>query len=214
MKILLAVICAASLCACSPTTTESASTADTTVAELDTTTFAETDDAPPEDASMYDADPGDKAPTGKLDGDNYSIFAQSSMVSVSSPFDFSLDSASLMDLLGEETRIEATIAPPGEDEMGPYDGYTYYELKSGKTTLTFYSYSGKHTADIYTDKLTVGGGIAVGMSLDEFIEKMFLDEEAKNARSFTINDDYGSMSFYFDTEDKLININVYYEEGD
>lgn len=214
MNRIVIILIAMCVWACSPSATETTATTDSTTVTIDSTTLvASLDDEPvEEDASMYDADPGDTAPRGQLDGQKYEIYNQSYLVS--NPFDTGLDSAALMDLLGEEAVITSTITEGGQDEMGPYDGYTFYELKYDKTEMSFYSYSGKHNADIYTNKITVANGIAVGMKLEDFIAQMELPEEARQATSFIINDDYGFMGFYFDHDGNLTSISVHYEEGD
>ena len=197
---------------CAPAQTETASHDSTTVT---TNSVAISDNEDVEDASMYDADPGEVQDTsgevGVLTGDEYEILHQSGLVS--DPFDFSLDSAYLQEVLGEDAIITSSITPPGEDEEGTYDGYSFYEVSAGKTQMSFYSYSGKHYADIYTPALSVANGVAVGMTKQDFVDKMGLGEDAIKARKFTINDDYGSMSFFF-ADDKLTNIYVSYEEGD
>jgi hypothetical protein len=203
------------LYACAPAQRETAST-DTTAVESDTVAIAdnaENNSEVIEDADMYDADPGEVSETedGRLVGDTYEMFGQSYLIQ--NPFSFSLDSTSLMNLLGEDTEITSQSTPAGEDELGPYDGYTYYTVRSGETELNFYTYSGKHYGDIYTPLLEITYGIKVGMTKEEFLGSFSFPDEAKKATRYTINDDYGTMSFFFEDE-KLVRIYVNYEEGD
>jgi hypothetical protein len=128
------------------------------------------------------------------------------------PFAFSLDSAAIKEILGEDAIITVVETPGGEDEDGTYSAYSYYEVTSPDAKMSFYSYSGKHYADVTTSKIPFRNGVAVGMLKSDFITAMNLPKEASKANTFTINDDYGSMSFDFD-EEKLSRIYVNYEEG-
>ena len=210
-KILCAMIIGATY-ACAPTQSETTSN-DTTAVELDTATIADNEpaegDEPVEDAEMYDADPGEV--NGRWNGDEYEIFNTGGYIT--NPFSFTLDSATVQQLLGEEAVITSRSTPAGQDDMGAYDGYTFYEVKAGKTEMSFYSYSGKHYADVYTPKLEFNNGVVVGMTKAKFIEAMGLSQDTMEAKKFTINDDYGQMMFIFDG-DLLANVYVSYEEGD
>jgi len=207
MKKILCAIIIGTACACAPAQKETASN-DTTAVELDTT-FA--GDEAVEDTEMYDADPGEVKADGRWNGDEYEIFNTEDYIV--HPFNFSLDSATVQELLGEEAVITSRTTPAGEDDMGTYQGYTFYEVKAGETEMSFYSYSGKHYADVYTPKLVFSDGVVVGMTKAKFIETMGLAEDTSEAKKFTINDDYGQMMFIFDG-DRLANIYVSYEEGD
>jgi hypothetical protein len=151
--------------------------------------------------------------TGHLVGTEY--FIQSQQSYVSDPFDFTLDSSVVAQLLGPDVVITSRYTPGGEDEEGSYSDYTFYEVTAGDTRMSFYDYSGKHYADISTDALPLKNGIKVGMTKENFLFAMGIDDQnAHTADTFTINDDYGSiMSFYF-VGDVLSNVIVNYEEGD
>jgi hypothetical protein len=150
--------------------------------------------------------------SGGLNSDGeYVITSEQSYIYA--PFAFLLDSAAIMEILGEDATIEANYTPSAEDDEGRYEAYTFYRVKYGETSMSFYSYSGKHFADIKTPLLPMKYEIVVGMEKGVFLEKMSLSgEEAENADVFTINDDYGSMSFYF-SEGKMTRVYVSYEEG-
>jgi hypothetical protein len=167
-------------------------------------------------SAAIDADGADAEGTGSLAADGVYTITNNSL-SVGDPFDFSLDTTTIRDLLGIVT-FTTTEYPAGKDDYGgEYSAFTYYEAFSDKTTLSFYSYSGKHHADIYHPNLIIKNNIFVGITRQEFIDRMSLEGNGPyEAKVFTINDDYGSMSFYFDGDDKdaLNRIYVYYEEGD
>jgi len=139
---------------------------------------------------------------------------------ISNPFEFSLDSLSLVNLLGPEVEIESVTTPAGEDELGPYPSFTHYDVSytdsTGTSKLAFYDYGGKHFGDISTPKLVCRNGIAVGMDKSAFLAAMDLsgNSMAQLASTYTLNDDYGFMSFYFGDDGKLFGIYVSYEEGD
>jgi hypothetical protein len=196
---------------CAPSQTETTSADSTNVTADSVALVADNDDEIIEDAGMYDADPGEVVAAGVLNGDQYDMTDQIGFVS--DPFAFYLDSATVQELLGEEAVFTSHYTPAGEDEMGPYPGYSFYEVDAGETAMSFYSYSGKHSAKIYTPKLELKYGIKVGMTRADFLAALELPEEAAQATTFTFNDDYGWMGFYF-VEDTLRNIRVNYEEGD
>ncbi len=186
---------------CAPAQQETASADSTVLAPDTTTTSDEVDTSINEDAALQDADPGN---VFVIEGGyNY----------ISDPFEFSLDSATLQEMLGEDAVITSQSFPGGEDELGTYGAYSYYELAATGVKMSFYSYSGKHFADVDTSSVKFRNGVVVGMSKDEFIKAMSLPEEALEKDLFKIFDDYGQMSFTF-VDNKLINVYVSYEEGD
>jgi hypothetical protein len=132
---------------------------------------------------------------------------------ISDPFDFSLDSATVAKLLGPDVEFTSHYSPAGEDEEGSWSEYTFYEVQAGDDKMSFYTYSGKHYADINTPAVPFKNGVKVGMTKTDFLLAMGIDDQiARDADTFTINDDYGSMSFYF-SSDTLRNVYVSYEEG-
>lgn len=149
--------------------------------------------------------------TGTLSDDGeYTMTLQGSYVV--DPFGFSLDTATIRELLPNAV-IKYTETPAGKDDEGEWTAYTYYEIESGKNKLSFYSYTGKHYAVIYTPVLVMKHEVVVGMTKADFIDKMTLTgDDPWKANVFTINDDYGSTSFYFEG-DTLEHIYVSYEEG-
>lgn len=204
----LLVLAVAFIAACSSPKSETA--VDSTNVAPDTVSLqASVETGTSEETSSSESQSEEAVETGRLnDSGEYMIANQPSYIT--DPFAFALDSATIMDLLGEETTIESTQAPGGDD----YEAYSFYRVKNGKTSLSFYSYSGKHFADIDTPLLPMRYDIVIGMAKAEFLEKMDLSgADAEGADVFTIDDDYGSLSFYFG-EGKLVRVYVSYEEGD
>jgi hypothetical protein len=184
---------------CTPAQKEEASTDSTAAVEADS-------------SEVFFASEQNDTTAGTVIGDEYVIKNQDGYIS--SPFDFNLDSATVLGLLGEETVIKSRYTPAGEDQVGSYEAYTFYEVEAGDTKMNFYDYGSKHYADIYTPALGLKNNIKVGMSKDDFLVAMSIDDQrAHDLNIFSINDFYGDMSFYFEN-DVLIRVRVDYEEGD
>jgi hypothetical protein len=129
---------------------------------------------------------------------------------VSSPYDFDLSATTIESMLGPEAKTSVEEFEGGED----YDAYSITTITFKDSKISFYSFAGKHFADIYTDLLPFRNGIKVGMTKQDFIKAMALEgEDALKATTYEMLDDYGSMKFSF-RDDKLYNIYVSYEEGD
>jgi len=208
LKSLAAFVVTLCVAACSTPKAETGSSADSLVATADSTDseLQYVDDAPPDEATPDGSD----TPNGG-DGE-YRIENQNAGLIID-PFRFTLDSATVMEMLGEEATITSIHTEGGVDAEGEtYRSYAYYEVTFGSSNLRFFDYSGKHFANIYTPLIPVGDSIVVGISKELFIEKMDLEENAMASDVFTIVDDYGSMSFTF-REGKLFYIYLYYEEG-
>ncbi|MEJ0030724.1 MAG: hypothetical protein WDO15_10300 [Bacteroidota bacterium] len=193
--------------ACTPAQTET-TTADSTAAGFtaDGTQVIEADSA----ERFFTSERNDTTSGSMVNGE-YVLANQYSYIS--DPFDFSLDSATVAELLGPDVEITSQYSPGGKDDEGSWSEYTFYEVKAGVNKMSFYTYSGKHYADVYTSALRFRNGVIVGMTKADFLSAMSIDDQvARDADTFTINDDYGSMSFYF-TSDTLKNVYVNYEEG-
>jgi hypothetical protein len=129
---------------------------------------------------------------------------------ISDPFDFELNAETLKNLLGPQTQIMEQDFEGGED----YPAYTHITVTCADNELKFYSYSGKHFADINTSRLPLKKGIQIGISKASFLDKMELTgDDASYANTFKIYDSYGEMEFSFKA-DTLSHIYVSYEEGD
>jgi hypothetical protein len=219
MKQLCYVMIVATCYACTPgqaDTQADVQALDSVIVETDTVAIDSAElqaemDEEGHDEDVTEIDPDQITGTLSADGE-YTITNQG--IYPSDPFGFSLDTTAVRELLPDAT-FKYTEYPGGKDEYGgEYSGFTYFEVFSDKTTLSFYSYSGKHHADIYTPDLMMSRQIHVGMTKETFIENMALNgTDPNNAKVFTISDDYGSVSFHFDG-DILQRIYVYYEEGD
>jgi hypothetical protein len=129
---------------------------------------------------------------------------------VSSPYDFDLNSATIESMLGAQAKTSVEEVEGGDD----YDAYSISTVTFKDSKISFYSYPGKHSADIYTDLLPFKNGIKVGMTKQEFMKAMAIGgEDALKATVYELTDDYGYVKFSF-RDDKLHNIYVTYEEGD
>jgi hypothetical protein len=129
---------------------------------------------------------------------------------ISDPFDFELSAETLKNILGPETQVMEEEFEGGED----YSAYTYVTVSCKDNELKFYSYSGKHFADINTSRLALKKGIRIGITKTSFLDKMELNgDDASYANTFKIYDNYGEMEFRFKA-DTLSHIYVSYEEGD
>jgi hypothetical protein len=129
---------------------------------------------------------------------------------ISDPYDFSLNSTAIEDLLGEEARTKVQEFEAGED----YSAYTYTTIIYRDTEISFYDYSGKHTANITTPQLPLKNGIVIGMKKVDFLNAMgYIGANASKAAVYRLLDDYGQMEFSF-RADTLYNVYVHYEEGD
>jgi hypothetical protein len=196
--------------ACSTSQTETTAN-DSTALQLDTTELQfqnndDTTDAPAPESV-------DGSLQGSLD-ENGAYVIEGTYGYVSDPFGFSLDVESLQEILGEKMFVKRTDTEGGEDEDGQrYEGYTYYEVSYGETELSFYSYTGKHHASIVTPLLVMKNDIRIGTRRADFLENMSInDSSALGAKSFLLNDDYGSLRFTFEA-DTVSLIRVFYEEG-
>lgn len=207
---LLAAAFVVVIASCSTQNTETASSADSTAAPQDTVFLS----AAPTDGRVDETgdSPDQSDSTDVVEGGEFILTNQYSYIS--SPFGFSLDSASLVEILGEGVEITSVYTEGGEyEEGGSYPGYTYYEATFENNEVKFFDYSGKHWATIYTPLLPLKNDIKVGDTKESFIEKMEItNPNAIKADTFTINDDYGWMSFYF-TDGVLTSVSVSYEEG-
>jgi hypothetical protein len=129
---------------------------------------------------------------------------------ISDPYDFSLDVATIKDLLGEGAVSTEENFEGGED----YGPYSYYTVKDGETEIKFYDYPGKHFSTITTPLLPLKNRIRIGMSKVAFLNAMnFASDSTSHANLFRLSDDYGSMEFRF-RADTLNMIYAYWEEGD
>lgn len=135
---------------------------------------------------------------------------------ISDPYDFELDTETILNLLGEEARLTETKFEAGEDEYGGnYDAYSYYTIEGPGAEISFYSYPGNHNATITTPVLPLKNNVSIGMSKTDFINAMSIisEDSLSTVTKFTLHDDYGYMYLLF-RADTLNKIHVYYEEGD
>ena len=128
---------------------------------------------------------------------------------ISEPYDFPLIEDSLKVRLGPGAAAEVKEFEGGAD----FGAYFITTVKGGESNVSFYSFSGKHSANIYTPQLPLKRGIVVGMQRADFLKVFGIDENATATTQFTISDTYGSILFTFSGE-VLYNIDVFYEEGD
>ncbi|HEY0769080.1 MAG TPA: hypothetical protein VGD31_02010 [Sphingobacteriaceae bacterium] len=143
------------------------------------------------------------------DGDTI-IYVPNQWAFISDPYDFSLDTYSVRELLGDEVTEKVEEFEGGED----YDPYSFYTLTYGDTKLQFYSYPGKHFSTITTPLLPLKNEIKIGMTRSDFLKAMnFKGDSLSYATLFTRSDDYGYMNFRF-RADTLNLIYASWEEGD
>jgi hypothetical protein len=129
---------------------------------------------------------------------------------ISDPFAFSLDAEEIKQLLGSEANSTIEKFEASQD----HDAYTVSTITFGNSKINFHSFSGKHSADIYTSLLPLKNNVIIGMSKEAFVKAFSLnDEEALQVNKFNIVDSYGSMEFLF-SADTLSRVKIYYEEGD
>ena len=127
-----------------------------------------------------------------------------------SPYDFTLDSASVVTLLGENVVAKVEHVEGGED----YQPYSYFNISQGDTEISFYDYPGKHFCTVTTSRLPLKRGIVIGMKKESFLKAMeFASTNAKRADHYKLYDDYGYMDFKFQA-DTLAQFSAQYEEGD
>ncbi|WP_190810373.1 hypothetical protein [Flagellimonas sp. S3867] len=126
------------------------------------------------------------------------------------PYDFDLEISKLKKILGEEATVSIQMV-----EANEYDEeYSIHTVSYTETKLVFYDFEGKHSATITTPLLPLINGIKVGMTQEDFIKTIKLEEkEAPKTNVYSIFDDYGAMDFSF-RADTLYLIKGYYEEGD
>src|ERR1041385_1835078 len=158
MRTFLSLILLSIAFGCSPSQKESGSVDSTSVAEGDS-------------SEVFFASEANDTTAGHMVNDEYVL--ENQFRYISSPFDFNLDSATVMELLGPGTLITSQYTPPGEDQYGgAYEGFYYYDVMAGDTKLSFYSYSGKHHADINTPSLPLKNGVKIGMTKTDFLIAM------------------------------------------
>lgn len=135
---------------------------------------------------------------------------------ISNPYDFELDTETVLNLLGEEARLKQENYEAGDDDyFGQYDAYSYYTIEGPGAEISFYSYPGKHYSTITTPVLPLKNNVRIGMSKINFINAMSIisEDRLSTVTKFTLHDDYGYMFFLF-RADSLNKIHIYYEEGD
>jgi hypothetical protein len=128
---------------------------------------------------------------------------------VSDPYDFYLDAHTIEELVGEKVKTEEKEFKGGDD----YDAYTYTTVEFGTTSISFYSYPGKHSCRITTPLLPLKDGIKVGMKKEDFLKTFsFDDDKAPTVSIYRLYADYGYMDFTF-KEGVLETVYAFYEEG-
>ncbi len=209
MKSISALAIGFSCClACSGSKNEVAEDSDTTILEADTTiqenSFMVSSDSTTYDSALY-------VPGEIIEEKGEFVYVVLNQYSfISDPYDFSLNTASIEDLLGEEAQTKVEEFEGGED----YSAYTYSTITFNDTEISFYDYPGKHFSNITTPLLPLKNGIKIGMKKEDFLQAMsFVDASATKAIVYRLVDDYGSMDFSF-RADTLYLIYAHYEEGD
>jgi len=138
-------------------------------------------------------------------------YVSDSEVDMYDPYDFALEVDTIKAILGKDIAIEIDYFEG--DYSGDRDAFIKITWKD--TEIKFYEdKQGLHFSNITTPKLSVLGGIRIGIPKQEFLKAMQIeDPDAVLASTVVFTDDYGAMEFFFEN-DILSLIKIYYEEGD